>query len=295
MKLTVLGSGSPKPSAKRANSSYLVEAGNDRILFDHGFGAGQRLLDLGIDPQSITHVFVSHHHYDHIGDLPRLMLTRWDQMRGDHAELLLYGPPPLTSIVDRLVGLDGAYATDLHARIESACSRDLYRVRGGIGERAWPAPQVRELADGDEVEGGDWRVRCVATTHCPDRLSCLGYRIDSAGESIVYSGDTGPSPELTRLANGCDILIHMCSQRSGHIATTSIGESVSGHLEVARTAADARAGTLILSHIEHLEAPDVRQETLKEISEIYSGVCLVAEDLMTFDLRRKFDRTGASR
>ena len=27
----------------------------------------------------VSHAFFSHHHYDHIGDYPRLLLTRWDQ------------------------------------------------------------------------------------------------------------------------------------------------------------------------------------------------------------------------
>ena len=37
-----------------------------------------RLLELGIRPTDVTHVFLSHHHYDHMGDYPRLLLTRWD-------------------------------------------------------------------------------------------------------------------------------------------------------------------------------------------------------------------------
>ena len=44
MKLTLLGTGTPTPSLKRASSSYLIEAGADVILMDHGPGAHERLL-----------------------------------------------------------------------------------------------------------------------------------------------------------------------------------------------------------------------------------------------------------
>ena len=38
MKVTLLGTGSPLPTLKRASSSYLVEIGADVILIDHGDG-----------------------------------------------------------------------------------------------------------------------------------------------------------------------------------------------------------------------------------------------------------------
>ena len=295
MRVHVLGSGTPKPSKTRANSSYLVEIGEDRILFDHGFGAGQRLLQLDIPVTTITHVFLSHHHYDHIGDLPRLLLTRWDQQRTGHRELEIFGPPPLGRIVDGLVGRDGAFACDLDARIASQCSRDLYMVRGGEGERRWPHPAVVELRPNNRIERNRWRVTTAEAIHCPERLSCLAYRIDFDGCSMVYSGDTGPSAGLARLAKGCDLLIHMCSQTSGRIATAAIAESVAGHMEVAEIAARAGAKMLVLTHIEHLEKPAEREEVLREISEIYDGEIVVAEDLMTFDLVAEIpivDRTG---
>lgn len=284
MKLTVLGSGSPKPSATRANSGYLVEIGGDRVLFDHGFGSAQRLLELGVAAQSISHVFLTHHHYDHMGDLARLILNRWDQMRGDHEELEIFGPKPLHQIISRLVGPDGAYATDLWARTESECSRDLYAVRGGLGKRSWPAPVIEELVAGDVVERQGWTVSSATAIHCPGYLECLGYRIDAGGHSIFYTGDTGPSESLTELAEGCDLMIHMCSQTSGKIKTSAIEESSIGHREVAKSALRAGVKSLLLTHIEHLEQPDERARVLDEISDIYPGELRIAEDLMVVDL-----------
>ena len=94
MRIRLLGTGTPTPSLRRMCSGYVVEIGDDVIVFDHGFGAHHRLLELGIPPTKVTHFFCSHLHYDHMGDYPRLLLTRWDQGAGKIPELKVYGPPP---------------------------------------------------------------------------------------------------------------------------------------------------------------------------------------------------------
>lgn len=286
MKLTILGSGSPRPTPKRACSSYMVEVGPDRVLFDHGFGAGQRLVEHGATAQSISHVFLTHHHYDHMGDLARLILTRWDQMRDHHNELEIFGPSPLKDIVDRMISANGVYATDLRARIESACSRDLYARRGGVGMRDWPAPKIVELQSGESVTREQWRVTTAEAIHCPGYLECMAYRIEAEGQTLVYTGDTGPTPAITELAKGCDLLIHMCSQTSGEIGTPAIEESSIGHREVAQSAETAGAKLLILTHIDHLENDDTRRRILKDVKEIYRGLVVVAKDFLQIDLSK---------
>src|SRR5438876_5645195 len=79
MKLWLLGTGTPTPSLRRMCSGYVVEHGDDVIVFDHGFGAHHRLLQLGIPATRVTHLFLSHLHYDHMGDYPRLVLTPWNK------------------------------------------------------------------------------------------------------------------------------------------------------------------------------------------------------------------------
>ena len=68
MKLWLLGTGTPTPSVRRVCSGYLVAVGDDFLVFDHGFGAHHRLLELGVAATEVSHAFFSHHHYDHIGD-----------------------------------------------------------------------------------------------------------------------------------------------------------------------------------------------------------------------------------
>jgi ribonuclease Z len=63
VRIRLLGSGTPTPSLRRMCSGYVVEIGNDVIVFDHGFGAHHRLLGLGIHASRVSHLFFTHLHY----------------------------------------------------------------------------------------------------------------------------------------------------------------------------------------------------------------------------------------
>jgi len=68
MRFASLGSGS------RGNA-LVVEAGSTRILLDCGFGLGEtsaRLGRLGLTPEGLSAVVVTHEHDDHIGGVARL-------------------------------------------------------------------------------------------------------------------------------------------------------------------------------------------------------------------------------
>ena len=285
MKLWLLGTGTPTPSLTRACSGYLIQAGSDHILFDHGFGAYHRLLEVGTSPTRISHVFFSHHHYDHMGDYARLVLTRWDQGAGKIPDLKVYGPPPLRLITERLFGADGAFGPDIISRTENECSLDVFRARGGQGARAKPQPIVRELSEHERVEEGGWSVTVAPVHHFAPHLISYGYRIDGDGQSIVYSGDTGPSRALARLAADCDVLVHMCHYLSGTALSATFAAFTSGHLEAARTAQEARVKNLVISHVtEQFDRPGVREKVITDMSRVYDGNIFFGADLMEVPL-----------
>lgn len=68
MRLTILGSGSPEAYARRASSGFLLEVGQDRILFDCGGGVVDNLIRSGRLPKNVTHLFFTHYHSDHMMD-----------------------------------------------------------------------------------------------------------------------------------------------------------------------------------------------------------------------------------
>ena len=281
MKITVLGSGNPAPSLKRMGSGYLIAVGDDRIVFDHGPGSHHRLLQTGTRAVDITHAFFSHLHYDHFVDFPRLILTRWDQGGGRIPELKVYGPQPLQSVLDKLIGPDGVFGPDLEARTHWDSSLHVYRARGGKEPRRRPEPMVTEIGSGSVIETAHWRLEAIEVPHAQPYLTCLALRLDTDSGSVVYSGDTGPSEALEKLARGCDILIHMCSYKTGTVDNEATQRGTSGHMEAARTAAAARARRLVATHIyDQFDRPGMREQIVAEMASVYPGVIVLGEDLL---------------
>ncbi|OZI26170.1 MBL fold metallo-hydrolase [Bordetella genomosp. 9] len=281
MELWLLGTGTPTPSLRRMCSGYVVKVRDDYLVFDHGFGAHHRLLELGIRATAVSHAFFSHHHYDHMGDYPRLLLTRWDQGAGKIPDMHVYGPPPLKRITERLIGDDGAFGPDLISRTENQCSIDVYRARGGEGQRLRPAPVLHELGDSDTVQGDGWTVRVAPVNHFAPHLVSYGYRLDADGQSFVYSGDTGPSRALSALAQDCDVLVHMCHYMSGTAPSKTFEAFTMGHMELAEMAAGANVRNLVISHVtEQFDRPGLRERIVCEIGQVYKGNIFFGEDGM---------------
>jgi ribonuclease BN (tRNA processing enzyme) len=109
MRITLLGTGTPILDPTRQASATLVEIGTDKLLFDAGRGVTTQLLQVGVRPQEINPIFITHHHYDLIGNLGELLLTAWHN--GRQTPLDLYGPPGTADIVAAL--LRQVYARDI--------------------------------------------------------------------------------------------------------------------------------------------------------------------------------------
>lgn len=73
MKITFIGTGSGSVSAKQNHSSYLIEEGKNKILFDCGDGISKALTVNKINFNSITHIIISHLHPDHVSGFPNLI------------------------------------------------------------------------------------------------------------------------------------------------------------------------------------------------------------------------------
>jgi ribonuclease Z len=282
MKLTLLGTGTPTPSLKRASSGYMLEIGPDLILLDHGPGAHHRLLESGKRAMDVTHMFFSHLHYDHCADFIRLFLTRWDQGADRIPELKVYGPPPVRRMCEQLFGQDGAFAPDLNARIKHQGSIDIFVARGGRPPRKWPQPEIIELTDHDQVKGNGWTLRTAPSSHVQPYLECYAYRIDSAEGSVCYSGDSGGvAPALIELARGCDVLIHMNHYFSGTEPTDSYRLVCGNHEDVGQVAQAANVKTLVLSHfLEQIDQPGLREHIVRAIAKTFTGNIVWGEDLM---------------
>ncbi len=292
MKITLLGTGTPAPSLTRQSAGYLVEIGNDVLVFDHGPGAHQRLLEAGYAASDVSHLFLSHYHYDHMMDYPRLLLTRWDHGRPGLAPLQVFGPDPLEELTERFIGTNGAFAYDIDARVQSPASLAVYKVRGGDEPRPRPKPALRQVAPGDRVEGHDWVVRVGPAQHVQPCLDCVSFRVDTGAGSLVYSGDNGGVFEpFVDFCRDVDVLILMNHFLSGTELTPEYRQMTGSHLDNARIARDSGAGMLVLSHfLPFLDRAGVKERMIAEMAEIYDGPIVIGHDLMEVPLQAPVPR-----
>jgi ribonuclease BN (tRNA processing enzyme) len=98
LKVTLLGTGNPRPSMERFGPSILVEAGQEKLLFDCGRGALQRLYQVKVE--QIDGLFLTHLHSDHIVGIPDLWLTSW--IMGRKIPLRVWGPVGTRRMMSRL-------------------------------------------------------------------------------------------------------------------------------------------------------------------------------------------------
>lgn len=280
MKLTLLGTGTPAPSLRRASSSYLLEAGEDLILFDCGPGAYQRVLESGRSFNEITHVVFSHFHYDHCADFAAIALTRWDHLAGTGDELVVIGPAHTARFIEALFGPNGAFAPDQDARTLHEASLGYFRVRGGGDTRPRIAPVVHEIHSGGRFDGRGWTLEAVEVPHAQPYLECLGFRIEAGGRSFCYSGDSSYTEAFIKLARDCDVMVHMCHRISGTELNSDARRSSAGHLEVAGIAEKSGARKCVLTHLsEQMNVPGLPEKLIREVQAIYRGDVIWGADL----------------
>jgi ribonuclease Z len=90
-----------------------------------------------------------------------------------------------------------AFAFDIHVR------RDVDEKFAAEGIRAI----AHDIREGVIYESNGVKVTAFLVDHGPVRPA-FGYRLDYGGRSVVISGDTRPSANLIRFAQGTDLLIH---------------------------------------------------------------------------------------
>ena len=282
MHLTILGAGVPTPTRRRWGSSYLLEIGSESILVDCGPAATLKLLRTGRSPVDVERVFFTHHHFDHNADFPCFVLTRWDQASAA-PPLEVVGPPPTTEFVHRLFdGQEGVFRYDWHARTKSPTSQRVYVNRGGTLPRPPLAVRSTDIEPGFAAAGEEWRVRAARTVHMQPYMESVAYRFESESGSVVFTGDTSLCDDVLELAGGAHTLVCMCWDHEENMNSSGEAPGQSGTRTAATYARDAGVERLILTHIGgNLAAPGSLERGVADVSRIYDGEVVVAEELVT--------------
>ena len=273
-RVTLLGSGAPPPVLDRFGPSTLVEAGKEKLIFDAGRGAMQRLHQLRLPFADITGVFLTHHHSDHVVGFVDLWLTGWIGrpwgMR--KTPLQVWGPDGTKQMMEHL---PKAFHVDIRVRSHNYPPEGVKLEADGINE-------------GMVFDRNGVRIFAFEVDHGGEDLPAFGYRINYRGHSVVLSGDTTFNENLIRHAKGTDLLIHEVTAAAGAAAENKeqLKRISSNH-----TTPD-QAG-IVFSHVQpklavynHLllfggaKAEDLIPATRAH----YAGPLVVGDDLMAFDI-----------
>ncbi len=277
VRLVLLGTaGGPTPKKSRAAPAQALEFGGRVYLVDCGNGVGRQMALAGLPFVALRHVFVTHHHSDHVADLTTLPVLAW--AAGLSEPVTLHGPKPLRAAVE--AGLR-QHRFDLETRTADEGRPPLRRLI-----------RVHEFRrDGVILRDGDLTVRAARVDHPPIAES-WAYRFDVPGWSVAISGDTAPSANLVRLAKGADVLVHEVLLRSpaeisewlrlplDHPLVRHIVRSHTSYEELGRIAREAEVGTLVLSHFVPGDDAVDEEKILAAIRREFSGRIVFGTDLL---------------
>jgi ribonuclease Z len=283
-KVTLLGTGSPRPSPDRNGPSTLVEAGGLKLVFDMGRGNTVSLFRARVPLGSIDAHFITHLHSDHINGLPDLYLTGWLGVpyANRTKAFVVYGPQGTTAMMKNLFA---AFSEDRRIRIE-----DEHYPASGL------EIDSHDIDEGPVFERNGVKVSAFPVFHGEHIKPALGYRIDYKGHSVVLSGDTKYSKRVETEATGSDLLVHEVAAVSGdpeavlarYPAYRIILDHHTDPQQAGALFAKAKPKLAVYSHIvlPSNRADGVPAATPGEITaqtrRSYSGPLVVGADMMQF-------------
>lgn len=279
-RVTLIGTGTPTPDPRRFGPATLVEAGNQKLLFDAGRGVPIRLSQLRIPVARIDSLFITHYHSDHVSGIPDLWLTAWLPGGGGRKEpFRVIGP---TGAKDLMANLEKAYAADVRIRI---ADQQLPPAGGKFITEEFSS-------DGVVYERDGVRVTAFEVDHGVEIKPAYGYRIDFQGRSVLISGDTRFSENLIRNGAGVDLLVHAIAGSKPELLQNPIVKRILDHHTLPPEAATVFNRTkpklAVYTHFVLQRTPTVPPPTVEEIvaetRKTYSGPLQVGEDLMSFDI-----------
>ena len=182
--------------------------------------------------EDFEHVLLSHRHGDHMGGLPHIQGRR-TQMAPTATPLVVH------SLEESLAGLQHLFRA---VSITHQVDQDSVTTTDGDRVVAWDPVDVGQWI----TLGADTRASCFLVNHIG---GAVGWRVETGGITVVFSGDTRYSESLVEASQGADLLIHEAlsteddkegANRRGHCTAA----------EAAQAAALAGVKGLVITHID---------------------------------------------
>lgn len=247
MRLTIVGSGDAFGSGGRANTCFLVEAAETTLALDFGATSLVAVRRLGLDPNRLDAVVLSHLHGDHFGGLPFLLLDAQFDSRRDKP-LTIIGPPGTAERVKAAMEV-----------FFPGSSRNKWRFE----------LDFVDLPCRTEMRFADVTIWTAEVVH-PSGAPSTAVRLVNGGRTLVYSGDTSWTETLVEIAQGADLFITECYRLSG---------APVAHLDLEQIEANRARFNAARIMLTHMSAP-----VLEKLAEIEARGYLAAHDGLAIEV-----------
>jgi ribonuclease BN (tRNA processing enzyme) len=298
VQLITLGTGGgPLTRLKRSEPANALVVGGVVYLIDAGDRVLQQLEAAGIGLRQVRTIFVTHYHQDHVSGLMPLLGIRW--MLSVPGPLQLVGPAGLQQVIN-------GFRTAMQPSVDAGFG-------SSVTDPVSPLKVTEIAADGLVYSDENIKVFAVTNTHynapVPDASrtpKSYSYRFETQQGVVVFTGDTGPSEAVTRLARGADLLVSEVINIDGAIAavdrlshgtlppnvrTDLVRHMTQDHIQpeqVGEMAGQAEVKRVVLSHL----SPGLDSESAADVDALYAagvrkrfkGSVTVASDLQSFVL-----------
>lgn len=207
--------GGPPLRLDRSEPSTLLIVDGREYLIDCGIGTVRRMVEAGIRSEQVETIFLTHLHADHDLGLADVMAN--DFLYAGPAStgrpISIYGPPQTSELVNAAF----RFVTVGFRPFAAENSAAYQVVNGGF---ASPFVTHEFNRDGAIFQDGRIRVTAAENSHYAlmpaqrrREMKSYSYRISTPYGAIVFTGDTGPSEAVARLAKGADVLVAEASYR----------------------------------------------------------------------------------
>ena len=302
----------------RCGIATAVVVGDRWYLVDCGQSVYRQIMKAGLNINNLGGIFITHLHSDHTIDLVNVLALSFPNFTRPLPQVPVYGPgnrralppvspratenvepvfaddptPGMKQIVDYTLR---SHATDINDRVlDNLRPNPLEIWRGvdielpedcGFDANDNPHPDMAPFV----IHEDDWvTVTATLVVHPPIAPS-FAFRFDTRdGKSVVISGDTRHSENLTRLAECSDVLLHEAIDVDWiyrfNDVNTEMGRAAIDHHkkshtlpeDAGRVAADASVGTLALHHLVPGTSPN---QVWERATSTYSGKLLIPNDM----------------
>ena len=249
-KITILGSAFSIPDENHENTHMVIAEKEQVVMVDCVGSPILRLHQANIEFNQLTDLILTHFHPDHVSGVPTLLMDMW--LMGRRNTLNIYG---LNHTLDRMEKMMGFYDWD-----------------------SWPNffPVVfHRLPEEEMTLVLDSSAMTIYSSPVKHWIPTIGLRFEfkDSKHVVTYSCDTEPCPQMVRLAENSDVLIH---------EATGLSQGHSSAKQAAEIGMQAGAKSLYLIHYPTGKFDPT--PLITEAQEVFTGPVNLAKDYMVLEV-----------